>query len=172
MDYPAHLVSSWTAADGTTLTIRPIRIGDEAIETTFVHSVSPETGYQRFLSPRIPQAAEIEHFTHIDYDHEMALVAIDERVEGGRLCGVTRYVRLDTGDAEFAIVLADDWQRRGLGKHLMRLLMATAKEAGVKNLVGITSSTNLGMLTLARHLGFAVRREIGDSSVTQLRLAL
>lgn len=169
MDYPVHLVSTWTAADGTSLTIRPIRIGDEAIEKAFVHSVSPETGYQRFLSTRIPGADEIERFTHIDYDHEMALVALDE---GGRLCGVVRYVRDASGDAEFAIVLADDWQRRGLGRHLMRVLIETATKAGVKNLTGITSSTNAGMLTLARHLHFAVGREVGDASVSQLRLPL
>ena len=172
VDYPAHLVDTWTASDGTSLVIRPIRIGDEAIETTFIHSVSAATGYQRFLSPRIPQAAEIERFTHIDYDHEMALVAIDERAGGERLCGVARYVRDETGDAEFAIVLADDWQRRGLGAHLMHVLIAAAKEAGVKTLSGITSSTNAGMLTLARRLGFAVAREPGDATVSRLSLTL
>jgi GNAT superfamily N-acetyltransferase len=172
--YPERLVETWTAQDGAALTIRPIKTSDDAIETAFIESLSFQTGYQRLLSPRTPQKDEIERFTHIDYVDEMALVAIESSTSGERMCGVARYVRdeSDAARAAFAIVLADDWQGRGLGGKLMRSLIAEARRAGISELSDITLSTNAGMLALARRLGFAIDREPGDASVRRIRLLL
>ncbi len=172
MDYPAHLVERWTSRDGVTLVIRPIHPDDDAIEAAFIASLSFETGYQRLLSARIPQADEIERFTHIDYQREIAFVAIEERDGVEQMCGVARYVVEDEGIAAFAIVLADAWQQRGLGHCLMTRLIAHARRAGVKALSDITLSTNSGMLALARRLGFRIAYERGDATVTRMRLVL
>ncbi|MEJ8821145.1 GNAT family N-acetyltransferase [Variovorax humicola] len=175
-DYPAHLIDSGRLADGTPFRIRPICAADLAMHTAFVHGLSPATGFARLLSPRTPEEAELRHMTDVDYTHELALIAL-ARVDGEvREVGVARYVRGATPEtfdvAEFAIVIADAWQRRGLAEKLMRRLIAAAEEAGVHRLADITLYDNRGMLALARKLGFKAQRDPGDPNVTRLRLDL
>jgi acetyltransferase len=80
---------------------------------------------------------------------------------------------MPAGDsAEFAIVIGDCWQRRGLGEGLLNSLIATAAEAGLQTLTGITLSTNLPMLRLAKKLGFALRYEPGDATLMRLSLTI
>src|SRR5262245_36346663 len=129
---------TWTAPDGTPVTIRAIRADDFELERQFVERLSSATGYQRLMSTRRPSADEIRRFTDIDYEREMALIATTA-VEGReRQIGVARYVKDQSvpGDAEFAIVLADDWQRRGLGRKLLTSLLAAARRHGVRRMVG------------------------------------
>ncbi len=170
--YPSHLVSRWAASDGATLEIRPIRGDDEPLEQAFVDRLSRDTSYRRLLSGRTPQPDEIARWTHVDYDREMALVAVDARDESPRMCGVTRYVREGDDAAAFAIVLADDWQGRGLGTALLRALVDAARAAGIRTLRDITLSTNLAMIGLARRLGFTIAHAPGDSTVSVLELAI
>ena len=175
-DYPDHLVEDWQLADGTPVCIRPIRADDLAMHTAFVDGLSKETGYHRLLSPRKPQPDELWRMTHIDYDRELALIATTLVDGAEQQMGVVRYVRGDTQEtaatAEFAIVIADAWQHRGLAGKLMRKLIAAAREAGVRQLADITLFDNLAMLGLARKLGFKVQRDPGNPNVTRLRLAL
>lgn len=175
-DYPSHLVEDWQFTDGTPVRIRPIRADDLEMHSAFVAGLSNETGYRRLLSPRKPQPDELWRMTHIDYHRELALIATTEADGAEQQMGVVRYVRGDTPDtatrAEFAIVIADAWQHRGLAEKLMRKLIAAAADAGVKQLADITLFDNVAMLALARKLGFKVRRDPGNPNVTQLRLAL
>lgn len=175
-DYPNHLVEDWQFADGTPVRIRPIRADDLEMHSAFVAGLSNETGYRRLLSPRKPQPDELWRMTHIDYHRELALIATTEVDGAEQQMGVVRYVRGDTPDtattAEFAIVIADAWQHRGLAEKLMRKLIAAAADAGVEQLADITLFDNVAMLALARKLGFKVRRDPGNPNVTQLRLAL
>ena len=165
-------------ADGSQLLIRPIRPGDLYLHSDFVHALSPRTGYLRLLSPRIPQADELRRMTQIDYPAELALVAIAS--VGGKdvEVGVARYapsVDADPahgGKAEFAIVLADAWQGRGLAKLLLGQLIDAAAAAGIRELADITLYDNLAMIRLARSLGFSITREPGDAHVTRLRKVL
>ncbi|MDH6167991.1 RimJ/RimL family protein N-acetyltransferase [Variovorax boronicumulans] len=174
--YPSHLIEDWHLADGTPVRIRPIHADDLAMHTAFVAGLSSETGYHRLLSPRKPQPDELWRMTHIDYDRELALIATTVVDGGEQQMGVARYVRGDTPEtshtAEFAIVIGDAWQHRGVALKLMRKLIDVAAEAGVKQLADITLYDNAGMLALARKLGFKVRRDPGNPNVTQLRLAL
>ena len=90
-----------------------------------------------------------------------------------RQIGVARYVKdVTPGEAEFAIALSDDWQRRGLGTRLLASLLAAAKTDGVQRLVGTTMSDNDGMLTLARRLGFNLAKEPGTGSITNMTAEL
>ncbi|MEO6031616.1 MAG: GNAT family N-acetyltransferase [Burkholderiaceae bacterium] len=98
----------------------------------------------------------------------MALIAIVRTDLGERQIGVTRYVKGVDGSADFAIVVDDRWQHRGLGEMLLRSLLADAADAGVTALTGITLSTNTAMLRLARKLGFTLQRDPNDATVTNL----
>ena len=165
---------TWIAPDGTPLTIRPIRAADFELEKQFVERLSSASGYQRLMSTRRPSADEIKRFTDIDYAREMALIATTA-VEGReRQVGVARYVKDEgvPGDAEFAIVLADDWQGRGLGRKLLTSLIAAAKSHGVRRLVGTSLSSNSGMLALARRMGFRLAPDPASATITTLALDL
>ena len=156
--YPEHLVSTWTAPDGTRVTIRPIRPEDAAIERDFVNALSPETKYLRFMSTlKELTPAMLTRFTQIDYDRDMALVAVVQEGVSEREIGVCRYVRNPDGaSCEFAIVVAEAWQRRGLGRHLRARLIAIARERGIDRMTGQVLLANPGMLDLLAKLGFTL----------------
>ena len=164
---------TWVAADGTVITIRPICVADLALEQEFVNGLSAPTGYQRLMSARRPSLEELRRFTDIDYEREMALIATTPVQGRERQIGVVRYVKeSSTGDAEFAIVLSDDWQGRGLGTRLLASLLVAAKSHGVRRLVGTTLSQNNGMLALGRKLGFRLAADPRSAIVTNLTLDL
>ena len=167
-------IETWTAPDGTPVTIRQITAADYDLEDEFVSALSPATGYQRLMSARRPSAQEIRRFTDIDTTREIALIATT--LVGGRerQIGVARCVKDENapGDAEFAIVLADEWQHRGLGKKLLSSLVAAARANGVRRVVATTLSSNEGMLALARRLGFSLALNPASATITNLTLVL
>jgi len=156
------------------VTIRPIRAADFELEREFVDRLSPATGYQRLMSTRRPSDEEVRHFTDIDPERELALIAVTVVDGKERQVGVARYVKDEhtLGEAEFAIVLADDWQRGGLGTKLMESLVDAARTRGVRRLVATTQSTNNGMLALARRLGFRLALNPASAAITNLALDL
>jgi GNAT superfamily N-acetyltransferase len=164
---------TWTAADGTAVTIRPISAADLALEQEFVERLSPRTGYQRLMSVRRPSLEELKRFTDINHERELALIATTPAPSGERQIGVARYVKdASSCDAEFAIVLSDDWQGRGLGTRLLGNLLAAAKSDGVQRLVGTTMSDNDAMRKLGRKLGFRLAKEPGTATITNLTVDL
>jgi acetyltransferase len=172
--YPSHLVTRWQLADGTDITIRPIRPEDAQIEQAFVRGLSPESRYFRFmqtmqeLSPTM-----LVRLTQIDYDREMALIAVVER-EGEEVeLGVTRYaINPDGRTCEFAIVVADAWRRKGIGSRLMTQLMEAAKARGIKVMEGEILTSNTQMISLVRHLGFTVHTSADDPNIKVVHRAL
>jgi len=170
---PADQPETWVAADGTVVTIRPIRAEDLALEQEFVNGLSRRTGYQRLLSARRPSPEELVRFTDIDPERELALIATTPVLGRERQIGVARYVKESSpGDAEFAIVLSDDWQGRGLGTKLLTSLAVAARGHGVRRLVGTTLAVNTGMLALGRKLGFKLTSDPGSGTITNLTLDL
>jgi len=164
---------TWVAADGTVITIRPICVADLALEQEFVNGLSAPTGYQRLMSGRRPSLEELKRFTDIDYERELALIAIAPIQGRERQIGVARYVKLSSpGDAEFAIVLSDDWQGRGLGTRLLASLLVAAKNHGVRRLAATTLSENDRMLALGRKLGFKVATDPASAMIANLTLDL
>jgi GNAT superfamily N-acetyltransferase len=172
LPYPSHLVERWRLRDGTPVTIRPIRATDLALEQAFVRGLSPTTRYQRLLSGRKLLPGELRRLTDIDYRREMALIALGVIDGVERQLGVARYV-LEAGTAcrscDFALVVADAWHGQGLGEKLLRSLLDAAVDDGIEVVTGITLSTNVAMLALARKLGFELRREPGDATVVDVR---
>jgi acetyltransferase len=157
--YPAHLVSAWQPRTGPRVTLRPIRPEDAEMEKEFVRNLSAETRYFRFmdtLRELTPQM--LVRFTQIDYDREMAFVAVVAAQDRETEVGVARYVANPDGEScEFALVIADGWQRRGLGRRMMEQLVEVARaRGGLRSMVGHVLAENRGMLELCRALGFVI----------------
>ena len=155
--YPPGLETSWPLEDGGAVLVRPIRPEDTKIEREFVDNLSSQSKYFRFLNHMDKiSPLMLARFTQIDYDREMALVAIlDEHTPQARIIGVVRYIsNPDRDSCEFALTVADDWQRKGLGRQLMLRLMSIARERGLKIMEGDVLAQNAKMLRLCTSLGF------------------
>ncbi len=165
--YPSELVRTLTLRDGTRVVVRPIRPEDRQIEREFVQQLSSESKYFRFMSGlRELSEAMLNRFTQIDYDREMALIALV--CENGKETeiGVARYVvNPDNTSCEFAVAVADAWQDRGVGTALILGLAAAARARGLRSMEGIVVARNSRMLGLMNALGFSIRAEPGDASI-------
>ncbi len=162
--YPVEQVADVTLRDGTLLHVRPIRPEDAELERTFVNGLSQQSRYFRFfyqLHELTP--AMVARFTQIDYDREMALVAVDERSGAPAIIGVARYIMsADPESAEFAVVTADAWQGHGVGRMLMSRLIDCAKGRGLKHLEGAVLRANPNMLKFVAAIGFKSRDDPDD----------
>ena len=172
--YPTHLVSHWQLADGTDITIRPIRPEDAELTQEFVRSLSAESRYFRYMN----SVQELSHsmlvrFTQIDYSREMALIAVTEEKGKEIELGVARFtINPDGESCEFALVIADTMHSKGLGSKLMTGLLDAARSKGLKTMVGEVLKNNINMLHLMTRLGFTVETsaEDGDIKVVQKEL--
>jgi acetyltransferase len=164
--YPVELEEPLVLANGARLDLRPMRPEDGELERAFFDSLSERSRYQRFMQvlPKLsPQM--LARFTQLDYDRELALVALHE----GKFVGVGRYAPNADGEtAEFALAVADDWQGKGLGRALLERLCTAARRAGFRALYGHILPANHDMLDLARRLGFAEQEREG-AEVTVVR---
>jgi acetyltransferase len=165
--YPTHLVSQWQLPDSTDITIRPIRPEDADIEQAFVRNLSEEARYFRFIQ-NLPELTPtmLVRFTQIDYDREMALIAVTQQDEQEIELGVARYAINPDGDScEFALVISDQWQHRGIAHRLMDSLMTAARARGLKMMQGEVLSNNHNMLKLMKKLGFTTVIDNDDRSL-------
>ncbi|MGH9577878.1 MAG: GNAT family N-acetyltransferase [Terriglobales bacterium] len=156
--YPFELVETHRLKGGRLVLIRPIHPQDETLVQSFVRGLSPRSRYFRFhnaireLDPRMLHAA-----THVDYRRHMALIAEWFNGESETEVGAARYAVRGSDPAtaaEFAVAVADAWQRQGLARKLLERLIAVAAQRGVRRFVGDVLEDNHAMLALARNLGF------------------
>ncbi|MFA9461057.1 GNAT family N-acetyltransferase [Thiohalorhabdus sp. Cl-TMA] len=172
--YPSELGGHFQLVDGTEISIRPIRPEDAEIEQEFVRNLSEESKYFRFMRTLHELTQEmLVRFTQIDYDREMAFIAVTER-EGREVeLGVARYtINPDGESCELAIVVADEWRRLGLGTRLGRILMESAKDRGLQVMEGEMLSNNSEMRALAERLGFTIRPSDQDPGILVMRKEL
>lgn len=162
--FPACLTSTFQSKNGVQITLRPIKPEDAQREQAFIKELSPETRYRRFMSTlRELSPAQLDHFTHIDYDREMAFIALLEENGSEKEVGVCRYAASPDGEScEFAIVVADDWQGQGLGHHLMERLIAAARNHGFKYMTGEFLAENSPMLKFVASMGFELAPHPND----------
>jgi len=165
--YPHHLLERIQLPDGTDLIIRPIRPEDARMEQDFVRGLSEQAKYFRFMQAIKELTPEmLVRFTQIDYDREMALIAVVSQEDGDVEVGVARYISRPGGEVcEFAIVVADQWRRRGIGSRLMRSLMQNARDRGFRVMDGEVLTANTRMLALMDSLGFRVERDRQDPGI-------
>lgn len=165
--YPHHLVHQLQMSDGTNITIRPIRPEDAEIVQNFVRGLSPQSRYFRFMQTinELTQDMLIR-FTQLDYNRELALIAVQEINGEETELGVARYVvNPDGHSCEFALAVADEWQHHGLGSQLMTHLMDAARERGYHSMDGEILADNKKMLDLVRSLGFHLHASEADPSI-------
>ena len=172
--YPSHLKSSFQAKDGTLVTIRPIKPEDVRMEQEFVKALSPESRYMRFMNTiREVSPAQLVRFTQIDYDREMAFLATIEQEGVEKEIGVVRYATSPDGEScEFAIVVADDWQGKGLARRLMGTLIDTAGSSGLRYMRGDFLAENTRMLAFVASLGFVLSAHPEDHGLKRGVLVL
>jgi len=179
--YPARLVQVRRFDDGIPWVLRPIRPEDGEALQEFIRGLSERSRYMRFVSmmreltPRM-----VSRYTQVDYHRELALVAatqVPNPANRGHprevLVGFAHYLRNPDGrGAEYALVIGDDWQRRGLGRQLMTALIDAAREQGLEYIDGLVLSTNRPMLALMTSLGFTNDRDPEDPTMRRVWLDL
>ena len=166
--YPNHLVSMLQLADGTNIKIRPIRPEDASIEQSFVRELSSQSKYFRFMQGLNELTQQmLVRFTQLDYSRELALIAVLESTEEDAVLGVARYVMNPDGEScEFALVVADKWQHKGIGSHLMNALIEAARQRGIKRMEGEILANNHNMLKLTENLGFSLHKNSDDPGIS------
>jgi acetyltransferase len=164
-DYTATL-----DVEGTRVTIRTMRPTDRDIEDQFVRRLTPASKYYRFHSAlRQLTAPMLDRFTQVNYPDEMALIATVREAESEREIAVARYVHTREPDtAEIAVVVADEWQGKGIGRRLLLDLRDIAYRAGFRHLEARVLPDNRRMLQLAKDLGFRVKPGGDDPSAVEL----
>lgn len=173
--YPQHYTVRRTLKDGTTLWLRAIRPEDEPTMVEFHHTLSDQSVYYRYFAPlTLAQRTSHERLARlcfIDYDREMAIVAVQVRAKP-EILGVGRLCKAHgRREAEFAVIVADPWQGRRLGTLLLERLIAIAREEGLVRITGTVLRANRGMRAVAARLGFT-ERPLRDETELQLALAL
>ena len=168
--YPNDLVHHWQTTDGQNVTIRPIRPEDAEAEQTFVRNLSAKSKYFRFMQSLRELTPEmLVYFTQLDYDRELALVAVVGEGEVKREIAVARYAMNPDGEScEFAVVVSDEWQGRGVGSEIMRQLMNAARDKGIKRIEGQVLADNRDMRGLMEFLGFDTMQNPEDDSIVNV----
>ena len=167
--YPTQYIGSWKMRDGKKITIRPIRPEDEPLMVTFHQGLSERSVYLRYFSPlKLQQRVAHSRLVRIcfnDYDREIALIAEERDANGGsQIVGVGRISKLhSTNAAEFAVVVTDRCQRKGLGTELTKRLVEIARNEKLDRLVAYTLRENKEMQQMCKKVGFKVRIPVGES---------
>jgi acetyltransferase len=170
--YPIQYVQPWTMKDGLQVLIRPIRPEDEPSMVKFHATLSERSVYMRYfnqlnLSQRVAHE-RLARICFIDYDREMALVADhrDLETKDHDILGVGRLSKLrGTDEAEFAMLVADRYQGRGLGKELLSRLLQVGRDEKLRCISGNILIDNLGMQHICEDLGFRLIRSADSRTV-------
>ncbi|MDZ7663713.1 MAG: bifunctional acetate--CoA ligase family protein/GNAT family N-acetyltransferase [Desulfotignum sp.] len=158
--YPWQYESRGETVDGQFFFIRPIRPSDADLLIEHFHSLSSQSRYMRFFSPLKELSRDmLIKLTQIDYDREIALVALMGKKDSQTMVGVCRIIVFpDQTQAEFAIAISDDWQGKGIGSSLLTQCLKSARQMGIRHVMGVVLAENTQMLKLGRKLGFTIKR--------------
>ena len=162
--YPQHFTMSLKLADGTPVVIRAIRPEDEPMMVRFHETLSDQSVYYRyFTAMSLKQRrchARLARLCFIDYDREIAMVAahIDSRTGATEILGVGRLCKSHArNEAEFAVVVSDRWQRRGLGTLLLKRLVEIGRAEHLSRISGTVLAENQSMRRVCERVGFKLR---------------
>ena len=168
--YPAQYESRVHVAEVGEILIRPIRPDDAQLLVDLFDTLSPQSIYYRFFSPmKQLSPTMLARFTQIDYDREVALVAILESGSSEKMLGAARVIlQHNLKDAEFAVLVGDPWHGKGIGAHLLATCLNIARERRFRIIWGTVLAENKGMLALGRKLGFSIKRgeQTGEFELT------
>ncbi len=159
--YPEEDESHIIDVDGHCIFVRPVKPEDAPLFTAFFKTLSPTSIYYRFFGALKELNPEmLARFTQIDYDREIALVAIDEESEIDNMLGVARIIGdADSKTGEFAVLVGDAWHGKGIGSNLLEKCLSIAEKQGFESVHGIVLHENRNMLSLGKKLGFEIKRD-------------
>jgi len=164
--YPNQYIAAWKMKNGTAVTIRPIRPEDEPMLVKFHETLSEESVYYRYFSQlKLDQRIAHERLTRMcfnDYDREIALVAERKEPKSGKtgILGVGRLSKArGLNEAEFAMIISDQWQRQGLGTELLKRLVQIGRDEKLERISASILSENHAMQHVAKRVGFKLNRD-------------
>lgn len=171
--YPSHYECRVLTRGGLEVFVRAVKPEDAPLLVELYSSLSPTTIYYRFFSPlKVLPPDMIARFTQIDYDRDVCLVALETDGPCERMLGVARLMSdPDVTTAEFAIVVGDRWQGKGVGAALLEKCIDIGREKSLRMIWGKVLPENTTMIALGRKLGFRVKRDV-DSGDYELRIHL
>jgi len=183
LPYPASYEQVWPLPGGGEYTIRPIRPDDADMLQQLVRGLSSESRYFRFFSAASElQPQLLSRLTLIDYDSAMGLVAVykvrqfdaeGEPIDTERIIGESRYTtNPNKQSCEFALVVANDFNGKGVGTRLMMSIMEEARDKGLSEIQGVVMANNPGMLKLMRKLEFSIKPDEDDPACKLVAHAL
>jgi acetyltransferase len=157
-------IERWTLPDGTPLLLRAVRSHDADALNALIEGLSPLDRRWRFHGAVTGVTrTRLEHMTRVNPGRELALVVTTTAVAGETLVADARCVTDATGhDAEFALMVARTWRRRGIGEHALAALQCLAAQRGLRWLYGSVRADNAPMLALVRRRGFHCTPQRGD----------
>ena len=158
---------TWTLADGTKLMLRHIATTDAVREQAFVHGLSAQSSYLRFHGTiKDLSKKDLKKYTEPDSRNAVALIVLHSGETGEEEIGVARYViNSDRANCEFAIVVADVWQKRGIGTRLLNALISHLQVSGIKQITGSVIKSNSGMRSFMKQMGFTEANIPDDPSI-------
>jgi acetyltransferase len=165
---PTRLIDVLRMRDGRRVLLRPVLPQDAELQQRLVRGLSISARRHRFFSPIRELPREwLQRMTLVDHRSHVALIAEVFDDHGASAVAEARYVVGEGTAAEFALCVADDWQRQGLGRQLLVSLQAHARESGLSRLEGDVLATNHAMLALARQAHFSLRRHPEDARLVE-----
>ena len=172
--YPVRYVSMWTLPDGTEINFRPVRPEDEPLEHEMLTTMSEETLRSRFFQTIKSISHEMHvRFCNIDYDREMAIVAELKAGDKRKIIGIGRlFIDPDFKSGEYAVLVHDNYSRKGLGYKLSDILIGIAQDKGLDELYVYVQRSNAKMLNVCKKLGFIIEKMPDQPTMAKLKFIL
>ncbi|MFH1031292.1 MAG: GNAT family N-acetyltransferase [Chloroflexota bacterium] len=165
-NYPSQYESKITLRDGTRLRLRPIRLDDVEAWLRFVSRLGLQTKYLRFHNvPKEMTGEDAKRFCTVDYKDTFAIVAETFNQKPPEIVAIGRYSRLPRNhNAEYALVVEDTFQRKGLGTKMMENLVKVARDNDITTFEGYILTENAEMMKVLKDYGFKVTSKLeGDA---------
>jgi acyl-CoA hydrolase/ribosomal protein S18 acetylase RimI-like enzyme len=166
MAYPEELETRHTLLDGTEIFVRPVKPTDEELFKDLFYSLSEQSRYQRFFSRMafMPHRTR-QPYVNINYNEQVGLACVVEHATGEQLVGLGQYIKLpNQPKAEFALLISDEWQQRGLGTWLTRYVVRIARQSGITGFQAEVLAANKGMLAVFQALPYELRMKLDSGA--------
>jgi acetyltransferase len=170
--YPHQYVSEWKLRDGTPILIRPVRPEDEPMMVKFHYELSESSVHYRYFGlVKLEERIAHEYLVRMcfnDYDREIAIIGVRNSPETkeDEIIAVLRLINAnEVNEAEFAMVIRDQWQEHGLGTQLMKLLLDIGRKEGVDQIFGQILPDNHAMQRVCKGSGLIFLIPIVDRMV-------
>lgn len=171
---PRDMGATCRLRDGTSVRIRPIHKRDAKLELEFLNGLSPEMRGLRFLGLIHEPCPDVARkLTDLDPRRAAGFIAVVTEAGHERQVAAAHFYTSQAGDScDCSVTVSDEWQKRGIGSLLMGILIAAARERGIRHLRAFAPAHSDGSHSLAARLGFKRRPDLHDPAVEAYHLDL